>query len=97
MTHTDTRAAMADQADWMREPTQEQIDQRARQMFVAHNRANGALYPDGFGFLSSATMREWRDRARADLIANAERLEKRTEEHIDMLPSISKHNGMVTP
>lgn len=32
-----------------------------------------------------------------DLRNAADRLEKRTEEHIDMLPSISKHNGMVTP
>lgn len=39
----------------------------ARQLFVAHNRANGALYPDGFGFLRPEVMAEWFERARQQL------------------------------
>lgn len=39
----------------------------ARKLFVAHNRANGALYPGGFGFLSPADMEPWLLKARAEL------------------------------
>ncbi len=43
------------------------IRQEAERLFVAHNRANGALYPYGFGFLSAEARSEWLERAKASL------------------------------
>lgn len=39
----------------------------AHEMFVNHNRPNGALLPDGFGFLSQAERVAWYTKARAEL------------------------------
>lgn len=39
----------------------------ARKLFVEHNRRNGALYPDGFGFLRPDDMRVWLEKARNEL------------------------------
>lgn len=39
----------------------------ARKLFVEHNRRNGALYPDGFGFMSFADREKWYIQAREKL------------------------------
>jgi len=44
------------------------IRQEAERLFVAHNRANGALYPYGFGFLSPAAQAEWLAKAEDSIL-----------------------------
>lgn len=41
----------------------------AAKMFTRHNRANGALYPGGFGFMSYTDRAKWYSRARTELLA----------------------------
>lgn len=43
------------------------IRQEAERLFVAHNRANGALYPYGFGFLTPQVQSEWLEKAKDNL------------------------------
>lgn len=43
----------------------------ARRLFVAHNKANGALYPDGFGFLAPKDMEPWLQLARVQITASS--------------------------
>lgn len=43
------------------------VRELARKLFVEHNRANGALYPDGFGFLSPTDRAPWLEKARAQI------------------------------
>lgn len=52
--------------DYMQQHREKEL---ARKLFVEHNRANGALYPDGFGFLSPAMQAPWLDKAREKLAA----------------------------
>ena len=43
------------------------IRSEAERLFVAHNRANGALYPYGFGFLKPDAQAPWLEKATESL------------------------------
>lgn len=47
------------------------VRELARRLFVDNNRASGALYPDGFGFLSPAMQKPWLDKAREQISATS--------------------------